>query len=101
MLTGYGLDDRGSIPVGTEIFIITTTSRQALGPTSLIYWALGVKQPESEAERSPPFTVEIKNEWRHTSIHPYVIVTWCLIKHRDNFTFTFGFMSGRKLVSRV
>jgi hypothetical protein len=26
--------------------------------------------------------------WRHTSTPPYIFMVWCLVKHRDNFTFT-------------
>jgi hypothetical protein len=31
-------------------------------------------------------SVEVKNTWRYTSIHPYVFMAWYLIKRRDNFT---------------
>jgi len=29
------------------------------------------------------------NEWSYTSAPQYAFMTWCLVKHRDNFTFTF------------
>jgi len=29
-----------------------------------------------------------KNEWSYTSIPQYAFMAWCLVKHRDNFTFT-------------
>jgi hypothetical protein len=29
-----------------------------------------------------------QNWWSYTSTLPYVFLAWCLIKHRDNFTFT-------------
>jgi hypothetical protein len=59
---GNGLDDRGSrvrLPVGAGIFLFTTASRTALGPTQpTIQWVpgaltLGVKRPGSEADHSP------------------------------------------------
>ena len=39
---------------------------------------------------SPPTSdTEVKNAWSRTSTSQYISVTCCLIKHRDNFTFTF------------
>jgi hypothetical protein len=52
-----------------------------------------VKRPGREADHSPPSSAEIKNAWRYTSNHQYVFMTWCLVKHRDNFTFTCYFHS--------
>jgi len=55
-----------------EIFLFTTASRLALGPTQpLIQWvpgtlSLGVKQPGREAAYSP-LSSEVKNAWNHTS----------------------------------
>jgi len=28
-----------------------------------------------------------KNAWSYTSIPQYVLIAWCLVKHRDNFNF--------------
>jgi len=28
-----------------------------------------------------------KNEWSYTSTPQYAVTVWCLVKHRDNFTF--------------
>jgi hypothetical protein len=65
----YGMDDRGSrvrLPAGLEIFIFTTVSRTALGPTQPpIQWVLGaislrVKRPDREADHSPPSSAEVK-----------------------------------------
>jgi hypothetical protein len=95
---GYGLDDRGSrvrFPRGLEIFLFTTTSRTALGPTQPpIQWvpgalSLGVKQPGREADHSPPSSTEVK-ECVELYLHSpqYAFMAWCLVKHRDNFTFT-------------
>jgi hypothetical protein len=93
---GYRLDDRGSrvrFPAG----LFTTVSRTALGPTQPpIKWvsgalSLGVKRPRREADHSPPLSVRSKNAWSYTSTPQYVFMAWCLVKHRDNFTFTFNF----------
>jgi hypothetical protein len=80
---------------GLEIFLFITASRTALGPTQPpIQWvpgalSLGVKRPGREADHSPPSSAEVKNAWSYTSTPKYVFMAWCLVKHRDNFTFTF------------
>jgi hypothetical protein len=76
---------------GLEIFLVTTASRTALGPTQpSIQWepgalSLGVKQPEREAGHSTPSSAEVKSAWSYTSTPQYVFMAWCLAKHRDNF----------------
>jgi hypothetical protein len=66
---GCGLDDRGSrvrFPAGMGIFLFTTASRTALGPTqSPIHWipgtlSLRLKRPGREADHSPPSNAEVK-----------------------------------------
>jgi hypothetical protein len=47
----------------------------------------GGKQTVSESDYSPPSSAVIKNPWIYTSTPPYVFKAWCLIKHRNNFTF--------------
>jgi hypothetical protein len=47
----------------------------------------GVKRPERESGHIPPSVAEVEDTWGHTSTHPYVFLAWCLVKHRDNFTF--------------
>jgi hypothetical protein len=72
-----------------RIFLFSTASRPAQGPTQPpIQWVSGVKWPEREDDHSPPSTAEVKNVWCYTSIPQYVVMAWCLVKHRDNFTFT-------------
>jgi hypothetical protein len=60
-----------------ELFLHATTSRPALGlnqppfqwvPVAL---SLGVKRQGREADHSPPFSAEVKNEWRYTSTPLY------------------------------
>jgi hypothetical protein len=83
--TGYGLDDRGSIP----------GRGWALGPTQPpIQWlqgvlSLGVKRPWCEADHSPPNTAEVKVCGFVTPLPQYVFMAWCLVKHRGNFIFTY------------
>jgi hypothetical protein len=48
-----------------------------------------VKLPGREADHSPLSSAEVKNEWSYTSTPQYVFMEWCLVKHRDNFTFFF------------
>jgi hypothetical protein len=64
---GYGLDDRGfESRQGLGIFLFTTASRTALGPTQPpIQWvpgavSLGVKQPVREGDHSLPSSDEVK-----------------------------------------
>jgi hypothetical protein len=76
---------------GQGIFLLTTMSRLALGPTYPIQWLPGalslvVKQPGRETDHSPPSNAEVKNAWNDTSTPQYILMVWCLVKHRDNFT---------------
>jgi hypothetical protein len=77
------------------IFLFTTMSRTALGPTQPpIQWvpralSLGVKRPGHESDHSPPSSAEVKNVWSYTSTPQYTFMAWCFVQHRDNFTFTF------------
>jgi hypothetical protein len=32
----------------------------------------------------------VKNAWSYTSTPQYIFMAWCLVKRRDNFTFTNG-----------
>jgi hypothetical protein len=78
---------------GLGIFLFTTVTRTALGPTQPpIQWvpealSLGVKRPGREADHSPPYSAEVKNAWSYTSTPQYVFIAWCLVQHRDSFTF--------------
>jgi len=47
-----------------------------------------VMWPGHEADHSPPSITEVKNAWSYTSVPPYVLMAWYLVKHRDNSTFT-------------
>jgi hypothetical protein len=78
------------------IFLFTTASRTALESTQLPIQlvpgalSLGVKRPGREVDHSPPFSAEVKNAWNYNSTPQYVFMTWCFVKHRDNFTLPEG-----------
>jgi hypothetical protein len=63
---------------GLGIFLFTTVSGTALGPTQLpIQWvpgavSLGVKRLGREASYSPPSSDEVKNAWSYTLTPQYV-----------------------------
>jgi hypothetical protein len=92
MIGVLGFDSRR----GLGIFLFTA-SRTALGSTQpAIQWVtgavfLGLKRLGREADNSPPSSAEVKNAWSYTSTPQYVFMVWCLVKHRDSFTFTFTF----------
>jgi hypothetical protein len=50
----------------------------------------GDKVAGAWSDHSPPSSAEVKNAWSYTSNPQYVFNAWCLVKHRDNFTFTFN-----------
>jgi hypothetical protein len=74
---------------GLGIFLFTTASRTALGPTQPPLQcvpgalSLGVKQLGHEADHSLPSSAEVKNGWSYISTPQYVCMAWCLVKHRD------------------
>jgi len=43
----------------------------------------GVKLSGREADNPPPASAEVKNAWSYISTPQYVLVPWCLVKHRD------------------
>jgi hypothetical protein len=54
-------------------------------PGALSLW---VKWPGREVDHSPPSNAEVKKVWSYTSTPQYVFMAWCLVKHREDFTFT-------------
>lgn len=48
----------------------------------------GLKRPGRQSNQSPPSSVKVKNAWRYTST-PCVFMAWCVIKCKENFTWTF------------
>jgi hypothetical protein len=90
MIGVLGFDSRREL----GIFLFTTTSRIALGPTQPpIQWvrgalSLGVKRSEREADHSPQFSAEVKERME---LYLYFLNThsWrgVQLKHRDYLTF--------------
>jgi hypothetical protein len=79
---------------GLGIFLFTMSRTALVSTQPPIHWvpgalSLGVHQPGCEADHSPPPSAEVKNAWSYTSTPQYIFMAWCLIKHRDNFTFTY------------
>jgi hypothetical protein len=81
--TGYGLDGRGvrvRVPVGSTIFLFSTSSRPALRSTQphiqCVTGALspGVKRPGREIGHSPPASADVKKIWIYTSALPYAFM---------------------------
>jgi hypothetical protein len=94
---GYGLDDRGPevpFPVGAENFFPFSLRPDRLWvPPSLLFngyrraLSSGVKRLARGANHSPVSSAVVKNAWSCTSTPQYVFMAWCLVKHRENFTF--------------
>jgi hypothetical protein len=92
--TGYGLDDsRSSSPGKVKNFHFSISSKLALGhiqpPIQLVPGTLfpDVKSQGREADHSPRTNAKVKKTWIYTSTPPHIFMAYCLIKHKDNFTF--------------
>jgi hypothetical protein len=76
-----------------SIFLYATASVLALGtahpPIERVPGILtpGLRWPERIADHSRPSSAEVKNAWSYISNPQYVLMTWCLFKHRDSVTF--------------
>jgi hypothetical protein len=89
----YGLGDGGfESRQELKIFLFTTASKPALGPTQPpIQWtpgalSMGIKWPGSEADDTPPSSAEVKNAWNYTSIAPIRLHGVVLsLKYMNNF----------------
>jgi hypothetical protein len=83
------------------IFLFTTVSRLALGPTQPIYWepgalSLAVKRPERESDHSPPSSAEVKNAWSYTSTHPVAFIAWYSVKaQRQLYLYFYIILKGK------
>jgi hypothetical protein len=69
-------------------------SKPVLGPVlppiqrALGALSLGAKQLSMKLTTDLHQVLRSKNAWSYTSTLPYIFMVWCLVKHRDNFTFT-------------
>jgi hypothetical protein len=97
---GFKLDNRGSIPgrySEGNIFSSPPCPGRLWGPLShLCNWYLGIKRTESQADHSPPSSVDVKNvctytstpntsSWHCTSLRERCFMAWCLFKHGVSF----------------
>jgi hypothetical protein len=62
--------------------------------------SLGVKRPGREADHSPPSSAEV-SAWSCTCTPQYVFMAWCLVKHRDNFTFYNDYTIFKNIVTNI
>jgi hypothetical protein len=99
----YGLDDRGSrvgFPAEAGNFSLHHRVQNGSGAHLDSYQMgtrgsfPGVKLPGREAEHSPPSSVEVK-ERVELYLHSPNTPPWrgAHLKHRDNFTFTFTYLT--------
>jgi hypothetical protein len=96
---GYGLDDRGSrvrFPAGAENFSLHHRVQNGSGAHPASY-SMGttVSFPGGKAAGALKLTIHLhlvprsQDAWSYTSTPQYAFMAWCLVKHRDNFTFIF------------
>jgi hypothetical protein len=67
--------------MGAEILCSSITAMEPIQLIQRVYFP-AVNRPGREASHSPLFGAQIKNTWSCTSTYPYVLLTWCLIKHK-------------------
>jgi hypothetical protein len=86
---------------GLGIFLFTTASRKAPGPTQPpIQWAPGalspgVKRPGRDTDHSPPFNAEVKNASSYTSTPQYAFMAWCSVKGQGQLYLYFYLLIGK------
>jgi hypothetical protein len=91
MVLGYGLDDRGfESRYGLGIFLFTTASISALGPTQPpVRWipgvlSVGVKSAGRDADHPPASSAEVEDEWSYNSTPQYPFMAWLSVKKAQN-----------------
>lgn len=51
----------------------------------MVLWALSLG---CEVDHATLCNIEVKNAWSYTSFSSYILMLSCLVKQRDNITFT-------------
>jgi hypothetical protein len=97
---GYGLDDRSTrvrFPAGAGNFSLYHRVQNGSGahpasyPMGTRVSFPGCKAAGREADHSPPCSAGGGQRMRGAvpPLPQYAFMAWCVVKHRDNFTFTF------------
>jgi hypothetical protein len=95
---GYGLEDRGSrvrFPAGNGNFSLHHRIKNG-SVTHQASYRMGTR---GGAGRGVKLTTHLhvvprsRMRGARPPLPQYVFIAWCLVKHRDNFTFTFAFTS--------
>jgi hypothetical protein len=60
-----------------------------------------VKRPEREDDHLPASSAKVMNVQSNNSASSCAFVTWCLIKHRDNFNFPLTFWINKFLIVKL
>jgi hypothetical protein len=100
IVLGYGLDDQGSrvqFPAGAGNFSLHHHVQNSSGVHPASY-PMGTRGsfPGGKVARSMKLTTHLhlvlrsKIDWSYTSTPQYAFMAWCLVTHRNNFTFTFA-----------
>jgi hypothetical protein len=90
------LNDQGSISRRGREEILSSLPDQyevQSSPIQCVTGALssgggGIKRSGREADNSPPSSSEV-NDWSYTSTPSHIFMAWYIVRHRDNFNFTF------------
>jgi hypothetical protein len=82
--------------------LFTTASRPALGPTQPIHWVPGVLtlgKSGRGVKLTPHLYLAPRLRMREAipPLLPYVFMVCYIVKHRDNFTFTFPLLERTKV----
>jgi hypothetical protein len=87
--TGWMTEYCGSIPGwGRRFFLLLSVQTGPGGQATTYRMGTGSSfTGGSEADHSSPSSAEDMNAWSYASTVSYVFMAWCLIKHRDKFTF--------------
>jgi hypothetical protein len=97
---GYGLEDRGSkvrFPVGAGNFSLHNSVQKGSGAHPASY-PMGTRGSFPEGKTAgawswPLTSIKCRGQRMRGAIpqlpQQYAFMAWCVVKHRDNFTFTF------------
>jgi hypothetical protein len=97
IVLGYGLDDRGSrvrFSAGAGNFSLHHSVQNGSGSHPASY-PMGTRGSFSAGKAAGAWSWPLTsssaevNAWSYTSTPQYALMAWCLVKHRDNLTFTF------------